>query len=104
MDQLVMYSDSRHISVVCAGHLFTLEVVSEDGTLLEQAGIATKLDEIVAAALAAPAAPGLAVLTADDRDVWVRGPPTCPARAKGEGAGVAKGTGDARQVIVVKLG
>lgn len=71
MDELVMYSESRHISVLCNGHLYTLEVISADGTLLEQAGIAAKLDEIVAAANAKSSA-GVAVLTAEDRDVWVR--------------------------------
>lgn len=69
MDELAMYPESRHITVLCNGQLFTVEIVSAEGSILDVAGIAAKLDEVKAAAAAA--GPGtLALLTAEDRDVW----------------------------------
>lgn len=69
MDELAMYPDSRHIIVISNGNVFTLEIVSLEGTILEVTGIQAKLEDIVKRAHAEGAG-SLPILTAEDRDVW----------------------------------
>jgi len=69
MDELAMYPDSRHITVISNGNVFTLEIVSLEGTILEVTGIQAKLEDIVKRAHAEGAG-SLPILTAEDRDVW----------------------------------
>ena len=75
MDELAMYPESRHWTVLCNGELFIFEVISNEGTLLDEAGIQTKLEEIqLYAAAKVAAGPGhgslVALLTSENRDLW----------------------------------
>lgn len=69
MDELVMYPESRHVTVVCNGQLFTVEVVSEDGSVLDVAGISVKLSEVMKIAQTAGAG-SVPYLTSRDRQSW----------------------------------
>ncbi|KAK3252472.1 hypothetical protein CYMTET_38235 [Cymbomonas tetramitiformis] len=71
-DILEWHQDSKHVVILCNGHIFTLQVLSADNTILDVAGIEAKLKEIVSQSKEA-ASPSTAVqlLTSDERPVWV---------------------------------
>jgi len=71
-DELIYHQDSKHVVVMCNGHIFTMQVLSADNTLLEVAGIEAILGEIMALSKeAAPVSTGVQLLTSDEREPWV---------------------------------
>ncbi|KAK3253883.1 hypothetical protein CYMTET_36882 [Cymbomonas tetramitiformis] len=67
-DEIVQYKDSRTVTVVSEGNVYAIEVISEDGKLLDVAGITKQLDTIKE--MSTPAEIAIPMLTAEDRDVW----------------------------------
>eukprot|EP00240_Pyramimonas_obovata_P002968 CAMPEP_0118923536 /NCGR_PEP_ID=MMETSP1169-20130426/2020_1 /TAXON_ID=36882 /ORGANISM="Pyramimonas obovata, Strain CCMP722" /LENGTH=625 /DNA_ID=CAMNT_0006864543 /DNA_START=30 /DNA_END=1907 /DNA_ORIENTATION=+ len=71
LDTLVMYSnESTNVIVICNEQIFSVEVLSKDGTILDVAGLEAKFDEIKKMAAAGTKGPKVQSLTSEDRDVW----------------------------------
>eukprot|EP00239_Pterosperma_sp_CCMP1384_P010159 CAMPEP_0197863696 /NCGR_PEP_ID=MMETSP1438-20131217/41359_1 /TAXON_ID=1461541 /ORGANISM="Pterosperma sp., Strain CCMP1384" /LENGTH=655 /DNA_ID=CAMNT_0043481695 /DNA_START=110 /DNA_END=2077 /DNA_ORIENTATION=- len=67
MDEWFQDQSSRVVTVVCKGNLCSIEVLTEDGKLLDVAGIKSQLDAIQDMS---PAEHPVPVLSMGDRDVW----------------------------------
>lgn len=83
MDTLVMYSSEiANVIVICKEQMFSVQVLSADGTLLDVAGLEASLEAVKTLAEAG-AGKGARVqaLTSEDRDVWAAARATLEADA-----------------------
>eukprot|EP01116_Phalansterium_solitarium_P000730 TRINITY_DN10583_c0_g1_i1.p2 TRINITY_DN10583_c0_g1~~TRINITY_DN10583_c0_g1_i1.p2 ORF type:complete len:644 (-),score=241.54 TRINITY_DN10583_c0_g1_i1:254-2128(-) len=70
-DYVVTTYDSRHIVVISHDQYYALDVIKENGDFVSEAEIQANLRDIVAqSSRTASAAPGVGVLTTEDRNRW----------------------------------
>ncbi|ELR24147.1 Choline/Carnitine oacyltransferase superfamily protein [Acanthamoeba castellanii str. Neff] len=72
-DEMVYHPDSRHMAVLSHNHFYTVEIITEDGSVVPEKDIQRQLQQILnESAPSGTREPGLGVLTADWRspDSW----------------------------------